>query len=83
MMRRILQTTASRACSCVLLFVLLLGVGALPAAAQTTFTVINTADTDDGACDQADCTLREAINAANAAAGDDTIEFNIPGERPL
>jgi CSLREA domain-containing protein len=39
-----------------------------------TFTVTKTADTDDGVCD-ADCSLREAITAANAAAGDDTITF--------
>ncbi len=42
-----------------------------------TFTVTKTADTNDGTCD-ADCSLREAIVAANAAAGADTINFNIP-----
>ncbi|MEK7784651.1 MAG: CSLREA domain-containing protein [Chloroflexota bacterium] len=36
------------------------------------FVVTKTADTNDGACD-ADCSLREAIVAANAAAGPDTI----------
>jgi CSLREA domain-containing protein len=36
------------------------------------FAVTKTADTADGTCD-ADCSLREAIIAANAAAGDDTI----------
>ncbi len=36
------------------------------------FTVTKTADTADGTCD-ADCSLREAISAANAAAGADTI----------
>jgi CSLREA domain-containing protein len=36
------------------------------------FTVTKTADTNDGSCD-ADCSLREAIVAANAAAGDDEI----------
>ncbi len=44
--------------------------------AQTTFTVTKTADTNDGVCD-ADCSLREAITAANALAGTDTIAFNI------
>ncbi|MBZ0282447.1 MAG: CSLREA domain-containing protein [Anaerolineae bacterium] len=44
----------------------------------TTFTVTTTADTDDGLCD-ADCSLREAINAANNQAGTDTIAFNVPG----
>ena len=37
-----------------------------------TFIVNKTADTNDGACD-ADCSLREAIIAANALAGVDTI----------
>ena len=35
-------------------------------------------DHDDGACTSGDCTLREAINAANAQSGDDTIAFR-PG----
>ena len=39
-----------------------------------TFTVTTTADTDDGTCD-ADCSLREAVNAANANADADTIVF--------
>lgn len=44
-----------------------------PNAAQAaTFTVTKTADTADGTCD-ADCSLREAISAANASAGTDTI----------
>lgn len=37
-----------------------------------TFTVTKTDDTADGACD-ADCSLREAIIAANARSGTDTI----------
>ncbi len=37
-----------------------------------TFTVTTTADADDGACD-ADCSLREAVVAANAAPDADTI----------
>ena len=41
-----------------------------------TFTVTKTADTNDGTCD-ADCSLREAITAANASAGLDIIEFSI------
>ena len=36
------------------------------------FIVTKTADTNDGACD-ADCSLREAVVAANAAPGADTI----------
>ncbi len=43
-----------------------------------TTTVNTTDDTDDGACTVSNCTLREAINAANAQAGLDTISFDIP-----
>lgn len=42
-------------------------------AEAATFTVTKTADTNDGTCDVADCSLREAIIAANAAAGTDTV----------
>ncbi len=49
------------------------------------FTVNTTADSDDGACDllgqgvgNQDCTLREAINAANTYGGTTLITFNIP-----
>jgi CSLREA domain-containing protein len=41
-------------------------------ASPTTFVVTKTADTNDGLCN-ADCSLREAISAANANAGADTI----------
>ncbi len=41
-----------------------------------TFTVNSTADTNDNVCDATDCTLREAVEAANALAGDDTIDFS-------
>jgi CSLREA domain-containing protein len=43
--------------------------------------VVNTTDdTDDGGCTEAHCSLREAINAANANGGADTITFAIaPG----
>ncbi len=53
------------------------------AALATTYTVNTTADGDDAACTHPyvdannDCTLHEAIDAANANAGADTIEFNI------
>ncbi len=49
---------------------------------STTFTVNSTADPGAGVCDVAECTLREAINAANATGGTDTIAFNIPGSGP-
>jgi CSLREA domain-containing protein len=73
--------------------------GAVPtaqAAAYTVFTVNATADTNDGSCDplgqgtgNKDCTLREAINAANNhpnastdEADRDQIEFAIPQPDP-
>ena len=43
-----------------------------PSVAKATFGVSKTADTNDGACNS-DCSLREAISAANAAAGADTV----------
>ena len=55
------------------IFLLILEFGSLTYG--VTFTVTKTADTNDGVCDT-DCSLREAIAAANAAASDDTIEFS-------
>jgi CSLREA domain-containing protein len=51
---------------------------ALPLSAAT-FTVNSNDDADDGTCNAAHCSLREAINAANAAAGADLIAFDIAG----
>jgi CSLREA domain-containing protein len=53
-------------------------------APMATFTVNSTADTDDGAgtADPGGCRLREAINAANANAGADMINFNIGAGTP-
>jgi CSLREA domain-containing protein len=42
-----------------------------------THTVNSTDDVNDGTCDLAHCSLREAIIAANNNPGDDTIAFNI------
>jgi CSLREA domain-containing protein len=42
---------------------------------SATFTVSKVADTNDGTCDT-DCSLREAVAAANAAASDDVINFD-------
>jgi CSLREA domain-containing protein len=42
------------------------------ASADTTFTVSKIDDTADGVCD-ADCSLREALAAADAAPGEDTV----------
>jgi CSLREA domain-containing protein len=47
------------------------------ASPAATFTVNSNADTDDGVCNSINCTLREAINVANAAPGTDTIRFSI------
>ena len=48
-------------------------------AAAATFVVDNIVDPGDGFCLSPGCTLREAINAANANPGADVINFNIPG----
>jgi CSLREA domain-containing protein len=45
------------------------------AASAATYNVTKTADSNDGTCD-ADCSLREAVAAANATADNDTIEFD-------
>jgi uncharacterized repeat protein (TIGR01451 family)/CSLREA domain-containing protein len=67
---------------CVALIVL--GAPGVASAAPQDFTVNVVADDDDGSCDDVslgDCTLREAINAANADAGS-TISFDIDGAPP-
>jgi CSLREA domain-containing protein len=65
---------------------LLLGLQAVTkpthAATRPPFTVNSTNDPGDGTCNATECTLREAINAANAAKGSDTIAFSIPGDGP-
>src|SRR5436853_1741580 len=50
-----------------------------PVAHAATFTVNTADDHDDGVCSAADCTLREAINAANNSGGIRFIGFNISG----
>src|SRR6185295_12837171 len=47
-----------------------------------TLIVTKTADTDDGFCTSDDCSLREAIGAANANADASTISFNVPASDP-
>ena len=44
-------------------------------AQAATFTVNKTTDSNDGVCD-GDCSLREAVDAANASSDDDAIEFD-------
>jgi CSLREA domain-containing protein len=46
----------------------------------TTLIVNSTDDRNDEICDATDCTLREAINAANFNEGLDLVAFNIPSE---
>jgi CSLREA domain-containing protein len=60
-----------------LIGLLMAGLGRGVSAAPTTYTVTKTADTADGTCSVADCSLREAVIAANANSGTDTI--NLPG----
>ena len=56
---------------------------AAPGGAQT-FTVNTTAFGADGdGCSAVDCTILEAITAANATPDTDTIDFAIPGEAPF
>ena len=51
------------------------------AEANALYVVNTTTDTDDTSCDAAHCSLREAINGANANADASTISFNIPNRR--
>ncbi|MEP6849461.1 MAG: Calx-beta domain-containing protein [Acidobacteriota bacterium] len=44
-----------------------------------TFTVTNTSDSAGSVCAAGNCSLRQAITAANALPDADTINFNIPG----
>lgn len=60
------------------LFIVTLSALTMPllSAEAETFTVTKTADTADGTCD-ADCSLREAVIAANANAGEDIIQIGV------
>ena len=51
------------------------------AATPATFTVNSPNDASDGTCNAAHCSLREAILAANANPGRDTITFDLAGSR--
>jgi CSLREA domain-containing protein len=48
----------------------------------TSLVVTKTADTNDGVCSPTDCSLREAIQAANFNSDLSFITFNIPGAGP-
>jgi CSLREA domain-containing protein len=67
---RLLRALSSSSKMAVGALAALLWAVAVPAA---TFTVTKTADTADGTCD-ADCSLREAIVAANANGGPDAVD---------
>jgi len=70
---RIILTKASHLLVAIVVVGMTLGATSVKIAnAATTFVVTKTADTNDGACDS-DCSLREAIIAANATPGDDII----------
>lgn len=61
----------------------LLALFAFPMPASANSFEVNAADdVDDGSCDDSHCSLREAINAANANPGADSITFDIPGPGP-
>ena len=88
---RVLGGRGSRLLTFFSLSLLLLGLLALPTSALPnpipslnglTYTVNSTADTDDGVCNAANCTLREAIAAANADGDTSTIKFDIPINGP-
>jgi len=44
-----------------------------------TYTVNSLSDPGDGVCNKSNCTLREAINAANGTATSDLIQFSLSG----
>ncbi|HEX9992620.1 MAG TPA: CSLREA domain-containing protein [Acidimicrobiales bacterium] len=52
---------------------------------SATFVVTTVSDDDTGGCDEASCTLREAITAANALPAEtaSTIAFALPGSPPF
>jgi CSLREA domain-containing protein len=62
-----------------LILVLGLSLTSAPPAHAATLTVNSLNDTNDGACTASNCTLREAINAANATSTDDLIQFSLNG----
>jgi CSLREA domain-containing protein len=64
-----------------LMIILVLPITAVDAYDST--WVVNTVDdVDDGICGAIHCSLREAINIANATSGQQTIAFDIPGSTP-
>ncbi|MBA2524573.1 MAG: CSLREA domain-containing protein, partial [Pyrinomonadaceae bacterium] len=89
-MKIAIKSTRSLGGAVLLTFVGLAGWSALPDRFRTwleptahagamIFVVNSAADPGDGTCNASNCTLREAINAANSNLGLDTINFNIAG----
>ena len=60
-----------------LIFPFLISVACVSIVSAATYTVTKTADTN-GTCVSGNCSLREAIAAANSTTANDTINFNIP-----
>ncbi len=60
---------------CGIVFGLVLIVGSSASVFGATYTVTKTADTSDGTCDS-DCSLREAVVAANATIDNDIVAFS-------
>jgi len=80
-MRLCLTRPIRLALSLILLFILLLPTSFGESGGSGWF-VNTTDDLDDGLCDVTHCSLREAINIANATAGQQIIGFDIPGSSP-
>jgi CSLREA domain-containing protein len=79
-----LRRCAARAFPGVALLGAMAGMLLTPGAVHgATFTVNSGNDVNDGVCNVTHCSLREAINAANAAAGTDTINFSIGSGYPV
>lgn len=66
-----------------ILMLALATLGGASATTPDTYSVNTTDDINDGACDKTHCSLREAINDANAHPGSDRIEFKIRGSPPF
>jgi CSLREA domain-containing protein len=65
-----------------MILLLVMSIACTSIASAATYTVTKTADTN-GTCNSGvDCSLREAIAAANSTPDNDTINFNIPTSDP-
>lgn len=73
------QKPLTHICRLVILIALVALLAAPLSAAAASFVVNTDDDLDDGLCDVSHCSLREAINAANANAGPDSINFDVQG----